>query len=148
MQFIAKLKTKSFQILQRNSSHLFVVSGVMSSNPSARLEKLRWPEMIVKLRKGKKIQTLQIFFKAADIKILKKLITSRSYASTYNQTLGEIMWLLRLKKPKNDKNFKKLASCIKKLKKFVIIKIEKLIHGQNTLSSNLLSNYNGDFLLG
>ena len=26
----------------------------MSSNPSARLEKLRWPVMIVKLRKGQK----------------------------------------------------------------------------------------------
>ena len=31
-----------------------LVSGVMSINPSARLEKLRWPVMIVKLRKGQK----------------------------------------------------------------------------------------------
>ena len=35
-------------------SKLFFVSGVMSGNPSARLEKLRWPVMIVKLRKGQK----------------------------------------------------------------------------------------------
>ena len=42
---------KSFQISQK-CSKLFSVSGVKSSNPSARLEKLRWPVMIVKLKKG------------------------------------------------------------------------------------------------
>ena len=31
------------------------VSGVMRSNPYAGLQKLRWPVMIVKLRKGQKI---------------------------------------------------------------------------------------------
>ena len=30
------------------------VSGIMSSNPTAGLEKLRWPVMTVKLRKGQK----------------------------------------------------------------------------------------------
>ena len=33
---------------------LFFVFGIMLSNPSARLENLRWPEMIVKLRNNQK----------------------------------------------------------------------------------------------
>ena len=32
----------------------FFVSGFLSCNPSGRLKKLRWPVMIVKLRKGQK----------------------------------------------------------------------------------------------
>ena len=42
----------------------------MSSNLSARLEKLRWPVMIVKLRKGQKHS------KSKNIKILKTISLS------------------------------------------------------------------------
>ena len=50
-----------------------------------------------------------MFLKIAEIKILKKhSITSRSYALTYIRTLEEVMWLLRLEKPKKNKIFKKL----------------------------------------
>ena len=40
-------------------------------------------------------------------------------------TVEEVMWLLRLKKPKKwQKIHKKIASCMKKLLKFVIINVE------------------------
>ena len=58
----------------------------MSSNPSARLEKLRWPEMIVKLRKGQKHS-----------KILKTVAN-----------FNKILLKFKILKPKNDKNSKKL----------------------------------------
>ena len=49
----------------------------MSNNPSARLEKLHWPVMIVKRRKGQKyseiLKTIAIF-----IKILHKMILNSS----------------------------------------------------------------------
>ena len=53
MQNIAKFKRAS-RFCSENIQNYFFVSGVMSSNPSAGLEKLRWPVMIVKLRKGQK----------------------------------------------------------------------------------------------
>ena len=34
-------------------------------------------------------------------------ITSRNYAVTLNQTLGEVLWLLRLGKPKKPKSCRK-----------------------------------------
>ena len=56
-------------------SKLFFVSGVKSSNPSAILEKLRCPVMIVKLRKGQKnsqnLKTIANFKILLKFKILK-----------------------------------------------------------------------------
>ena len=52
-----------------------------------------------------------------------------------------------LEKPKKFKKLEKIASCIKTVE---ICDSEswKLIHGQITFSSKLLSNPNGDFLFG
>ena len=47
----SKFKRKDSKF-RSESSKLFFISGVISSNPSARPEKLRWPVMIVKHRKG------------------------------------------------------------------------------------------------
>ena len=54
LQSIAKFKRKASRFRSENVQNYSFVSGVMLSNPSARLEKLRWPVMIVKLRKGHK----------------------------------------------------------------------------------------------
>ena len=49
------------------------VSGFFSCNPSARLQKLRWPVMIIKLRKGQKYSN--IFRTIANFdKILQKVV--------------------------------------------------------------------------
>ena len=44
--------------------------------------------------------------KNLDVKILKT-ITSRNYTITYYQTVYAVLWLLRVKIPKNDKDFQK-----------------------------------------
>ena len=50
-----KTKTKSFQLRSKKRSKPSSVSKVLSGKPSPRFEKFRWPVMVVKLRKGKKI---------------------------------------------------------------------------------------------
>ena len=50
-----KVQKKSFHTSQwKNCSKTFFDSGLLSCNHSARLKKLRWPVMIVKLRKAQK----------------------------------------------------------------------------------------------
>ena len=77
MQNITEVKRKATRLRCENIQTIFV-SGVMSSNSrdksnsgvmssnSARVEKLRWPVMIVKLRKGQKYSKIvktENFFK-------------------------------------------------------------------------------------
>ena len=50
-----KAKLKSFQFQRKNNSKPFFVLKVLSSNPTPRLQKFRWPVTVVKLRKGQKI---------------------------------------------------------------------------------------------
>ena len=52
---IANLKEKLPHFVVKMFKTIFIISGVMRSNPSARLEKLRWPVMIVELKKRTKI---------------------------------------------------------------------------------------------
>ena len=59
--FLNLLVTKSFKKMKVQNSKktvkkTFFVSAFLSCNPSARLKNLRWPVMIVKLRKGQKNQ--------------------------------------------------------------------------------------------
>ena len=64
-----KRKKKSFKLRNKKIKIIFV-SKVLSNNPSPRLEKFRWPVMIVKLRKGQ--QKLKKFENANFNKILVK----------------------------------------------------------------------------
>ena len=72
MQNIAKFKKLQEFAVKIIETILF--SGVMPGNPSERLEKLRWPVMIAKLRKGEEysnLKTIANFNKIQDIKIFK-----------------------------------------------------------------------------
>ena len=71
-----------------------------------------------KLQKDlKNLKKLQVFIETWYQNLEKHSITSKSYAVTYNQTLEEGMWLLRLEKPKHwqkiSKRLKKISGCIK-----------------------------------
>ena len=75
---------------------------------------------------------------------------TRNYAVTYYKTLEKVSWNLALgwKNSKNDKNFKTLKKIAKISINWVFLAIGcKPIHGQK-MSSNFLSNSNGDFLFG
>ena len=48
---LTKAKIKSFQLRNKEKQKPFFVSKVLSSNPSPRLGKFRWPVMVFKLRK-------------------------------------------------------------------------------------------------
>ena len=64
--------------------------------------------------------------KSCDVKILKKSNTPSNCTVTYYQTLEEAPWRLRLNKPKKRqkflKTFKKLASFVKKMQQFAMLK--------------------------
>ena len=60
---------------------IIFVSGVKSSNPSARLEKLCWPVMIVKLRKGQKCLILKT------IANYNKILPKKRYQNLQNKII-------------------------------------------------------------
>ena len=62
---LKKAKLKSFELRKKKKSKPFFVSKILSSNPSPRLEKFRWPVMVVKLRKGQTLKKLQILTKSS-----------------------------------------------------------------------------------
>ena len=65
------------------------------------------PKIEKKFKKVKKLEKIANIFKNCLYLILEKhSIASRRYVVAYNQNLEEVMWLLRLEKPK--KKFKKL----------------------------------------
>ena len=51
---LKKAKIKKVLNSAIKKSKLFLVSKVLSTNPSPRLEKFRWPVVLVKLRNGQK----------------------------------------------------------------------------------------------
>ena len=53
-----------------------------------------------KFKDSKNLKKMQIFFKNCYLNLENYSMTSRSYAVTYNQTLKEVMSLLRLEKHK------------------------------------------------
>ena len=69
--------------------------------------------------------------KIANNSLQKHSITSKRNAVTYNQALEEVMWLLRLAKPKEVKKFqknlkRKLQVAYQKILKFGMMKVENL----------------------
>ena len=106
------------------------VSRVMSSNPSARIEKLRWPVLIVKLRKGQKYSNIlktianfnKVLLKFTILKSSNQFIVSRDYPVSLFQDLNSFTGS-KIHKLGYIRKFEKKIKFDQKIAKTGVIKI-------------------------